>query len=157
MSIPAHAQKILASSTAKHAFSDPKTQDVFKLTLTGNTLLKSKATFEIFSPRGIRLYHETFEGFSLSNELEIDGFSVKQEEEYILKRVKEFFDKKNFLTPAITPKDPTDTDYSDLKIWNDIRTDRTAIGFSYLLSYEYNRKIAWSKKLKKTVAYWGCC
>lgn len=157
MNAPANVQKILASSTAKHIFSDPTSYDLFKLTLTGNTLLKSKATFEILNAKGIRLYHESFDGIWLSNELETEGFSTKQEDAYIRKRVKDFFNESNFLKPAVGPKDMTNSDYSDLKIWNELRANRNAIGFSYLLSYENNRKIAWSKKLKKTVVYWGCC
>ena len=155
--LPASAQKILAFSTAKHELSDPATKDIFKLTLTGVSLMKSEATFEITNSKGVRIYYEKFKGLWLSNELETDGFSVKQEEDYIRKRVKEFFSEKNFLKPAIGVKDMTDSDYSDMKLWNEIRANPRAIGFSYLLSYENNRKIAWSKQLKKVVVYWGCC
>lgn len=159
ISFPATAQNILASSKIKHAFSDPATQDIFNLTLTGTSLLKSKATFEIFNAKGLRLYQEKFDGLWLLNELEVDAYNmnIRQQEDYLRKRVKEFFDEKNFLKPAIGSKDVTESDYSDLIIWNEIRANRKAIGFSYLLSYENHRKIAWSNKLKKVVEYWGCC
>ena len=158
-SLTATAQKILASSTVNHVFSNPATKDIFKLTLTGTTLLKSKATFEISNANGIRLYQEKFDGFWLLNELEVDAYNmnIKQQEDYIRKRVKEFFSESNFLKPAIGSKDKSVSDYSDLQIWNEIRANRNALGFSYLLSYENHRKIAWSNKLKKTVVYWACC
>lgn len=159
ISLPATAQKILASSTTRHAFSSRVTKDVFKLTLTGKTLLESNATFDIINFKGVRIYHETFDGSLLLNELEVDAYNLnlKQQEDYIRKRVKEFFHEKNFLKPAIKLMDMTDNDYSDMDIWNGIRINRKAIGFSYLLSYENNRKIAWSENLKRTVVYWACC
>lgn len=157
MSFAASGQTILASSTAKHVFSDPKIQDVFKLTIRGTSLLKADAIFEIVSSPGKVLYHETFKAYSLSNELETEGFSQKQEEEYIRKRVREFFNEKHFLKPAVRLKDKTDSDYSDMTVWNELRANKAAIGFQYLLSYENDRKIAYSKRLGKVVTYWSCC
>lgn len=157
ISMPATAQLILASSTVRHVFSDPVTKDVFRLTLTGRSLMKSQAIFEITNSRGASIYYKKFEGALLLDMVENEDISLIQKEDYIRKRVRNFFDEKNFLKPAIKVKDKTDSDYSNMEIWNEIRDNRNAIGFSYLLSYENHRKIAWSNKLKKTVIYWNCC
>jgi hypothetical protein len=82
---------------------------------------------------------------------------VKDTEKYMRNRVKEFFDEKNFNYPAIKQDEVFDEDYSDMEIWNDIKSDRTAIGFYYLIGEEDGRTIAYSKKTKKVVMYFNCC
>jgi hypothetical protein len=82
---------------------------------------------------------------------------VKDSEKYIRNRIKEFFEEKNFKYPAIKQDEVLDEDYSDKEIWNDIQSDRTAIGFFYLIGEEDGRTIAYSKKTKKVVMYFNCC
>ena len=85
------------------------------------------------------------------------GASVKDQENFIKSRVLEFFDEKNFKTPAIKSDEVFDEDYSDKDIWESIKNDKHAIGFYFLIGEEDGRSIAYSKRLKKVVLYFNCC
>lgn len=83
--------------------------------------------------------------------------TLKEEEEYIKKRVAEFFNEENFSNTAIEVGAQIDTDYSNEENWNDIKSDQTAVGFSYLIGEEARCQIAYSKKKRKIVKYFCCC
>ena len=63
----------------------------------------------------------------------------------------------NFINPAIAADDKFEADYSDKEIWDDIKSDPTAIGFYYMLGEEDGRRIAFSKKTGKVLMYFNCC
>lgn len=154
------SKPVLASNITKHLFSDPNTPDVFKLSIRGDSLLKGTCTFEIITAAGKSIYHEEFKAQMLLNSLLADDnkWTPQQQEEYIRKRVKEFFLEKQFKKPAIDKSDKFDQDLNrDIKVFNALKADHAAIGFSYLFDYEYSRDIAYVKELGKVVVYWGCC
>lgn len=153
---PAMAQAVLASSTARHEFSDAFKSDYFKLTLKGANLVEADATLEILDPNGKQIYTEDFTAdMLLKPETGDSELGIKEKEAYIRKRVEEFFKEDNFYKPAIDIKDAFDMDANpDLKEWEVLRGDRTAIGFGYYFNFQSKRKIAWSKKWKKIVVYW---
>ena len=65
----------------------------------------------------------------------------------------DFFDEKNFSKPAIGPTDKYDEDDNDIKTWKDIKSDKSAIGFTYSIYYESTLGIAWSKRKNEVVTY----
>ena len=75
----------------------------------------------------------------------------------MISRIEGFFNENNFLNPAIKKDEKFDPDYSDKETWDEIQSDKAAIGFSYLLGEEDGRKIAFSKKKRIVVMYFNCC
>jgi len=149
------AQSVLASSTTRHAFSDAFKNDYFKLTINGSRLIDADAAFEILDPNGRRIYLEEFTAdMLLEPEKEGEELTNQQKEDYIKKRVNDFFKEDNFYRPAIDLTEEFDIDYNpDLKGWQLIRGDRTAIGFEYRIGISNTKRIAWVKNWKKMLIY----
>ena len=153
-----HNDTILVENRLNHPFSHPIKSDEFHIYIIGsNSILEGTVIFTIKDYNGTVIYTEKFP----ANELlgyHTDYHNKKDEkEDFIEKRITEFFDQENFYNPAIKENDNFDSDYSNLEIWEDIRSDSTAIGFDYLIGEEDGRRIAYSKKLKKVVMYFNCC
>ena len=149
----------LAESKTIHKFSSSADKDTFRIKAVGSHLLTANIIFTISSSSGTLIYSVSFHAIDLINEGLPKGLgaSKKDQEKYIVKRIQEFFDEKNFCQPAIKKNEAFDEDYSRKDIWMDIKSDKTAIGFNYLIGEEDNRKIAYSKKSKKVVLYFNCC
>lgn len=143
--------EILLSKTFIHCFSDPFKRDTFKLTMTGKSISAGKILFEIISCQNKKIYSEKFGAFDLMTGIDsLPG--VKQTEDTIRHRFYHFFDIEAFSVPALDRKvDEIDTGYVDLKTQTDIRSDTTAIGFTYSIGYESLIELAYSKKNKTTV------
>lgn len=150
---------ILIKQSVKHQFSQTDKKDEFYICVKGESLLKGKAIFTIRNSAGIEIFREEFPsinliGYDLPQGI---GASVKDQENFIKSRVLEFFDEKNFKTPAIKLDEVFDEDYSDKDIWESIKNNKNAIGFYFLIGEEDGRSIAYSKRLKKVVLYFNCC
>jgi hypothetical protein len=114
--------------------------------------------FKITKSDGTELLNEEFPSYLLIDYgFEGDVNSVKDREDYLKRRIKDFFNDRNFLYPAVKQDENYDEDYSDKDIWDEIKSDHTIVGFSYLIGEEDSRKIAFSKKKKKVVMYFNCC
>lgn len=141
-----------------HLFSDPAKPDNFELSLYGPSLLKSTIHFTITNSAGKEIYQESITAADLEASMvyEMKGATAteKQREEFIKKRLNEFFDDKNFSTPAIAPNDMYDPTYGDEKAWNAIKNDPKSISFNYLTGKENGQRIAYSK-LKQKVMHVG--
>ena len=146
------AAATLITKTYKHPFSNPNKPDVFILSLTGRSILTGTVTFQIIDFNGKQLFKEKYpaKDFLVG---ETDIFSPKQLAGRIKDQISHFFDATNYATPAISSKDKYDADYSDKKVWNNIKADRSAVGFTYAHGYEGTYRIAWSKKWGKVVVY----
>ena len=144
-----------------HIFSDPTKPDNFALDLSGNTLLKSSILFTITNPQGKLIYQDSMSASDLEAsmvyEMKTPTATEKQREEFIKKRLNEFFSDKNFSTPAIAPNDIYDPSFGDEKAWNAIKKDPKSINFNYLVGKENGRRISYSKQLSKVmvVGYFG--
>lgn len=152
--------KVLKKVIQKHAFSSNTTQDTFSLVLLGTDISTATVTFEITNSMGETLYKETFPSEALVDYgiLETNEKPTNQDRaNYIVKRIDTFFDPKDFSEPAIKPNAEYEPQYSNKKIWDDIKSDPTAVGLDYLLYEENGHSIAYSKKLKKVVEYFSCC
>ena len=134
----------------EHIYSNPAQPDKFRLELQNG-----KATFTIKNAEGKLLYEENFTADDLEAalvyEMETSQPSLQERQDFIRKRVKEFFDEENFNSPAIAPNDIFDTSYGQEQAWNEIKKDKKSISFSYLLGKENGKRIAYSPSEKKVM------
>lgn len=145
---------IIYKNVTLHNFSSPVDLDTFKIYVTGKTIKDGEFTFKIVTSKGETILEEKYQSLYL-----VDfGFDERlgTEEEYIKKRLDSFFSEEHFKKPAITDQ-TFDGNYSDKAIWEDIRSDKTSIGFKYLIGKEDGRHIAYSKSKRKVVMYFNCC
>jgi hypothetical protein len=149
---------ILIDQRVSHDFSQVGKKDEFYICIRGKSITEGQVIFTIISHDKTIILREEFPSYLLMNYgFEGDLESAKDRKKYMRNRIREFFAEKNFYFPAIKPDEAFVEDYSNKEIWNDIHSDRTAIGFSYLIGEEDGRKIAYSKKSKKVVMYFNCC
>jgi hypothetical protein len=147
---------VLLSNTITSNFSSTLAKDTFKISLRGKTLINSNTTFEIITSHGEKIYSLSFDSKKLVSLYETDFSKIDSViEKCLRKKVSAFFEKKCFKIPAIAKNEDFEPENSVKEIWNDIKSDRTAIGFYYSIGeYEEDLKfIAYSKKMKKTVVY----
>ena len=150
-------EKILLENKVKKHFSNAKTKDNFRITITGTSILEGKMTFEIIDSKGKEILKEEYPSYYLIGFVLYDDEPKEKQELYIKKRVAEFFKNDNFFTPAIPTTEKYDEDYSDKKVWNTIKSDQTSVGFYYLIGEESGNRIAYSKNDNKVVIYFSCC
>ena len=149
---------VLIENKVMHAFSKIDNKDEFYICIKGKSILDGKMIFKITKSDGTELLNEEFPSYLLMGYgFEGDMNSAKDKEDYIKSRIKDFFNENNFMYPAIKSDENFDEDYSDKEIWNEIKSDLTVIGFSYLIGEEDGRKIAFSKNKGKVVMYFNCC
>lgn len=152
--------EFLIESKKLHAFSNPEKKDVFFIGIKGKNLLNGKVIFTITSSDGKQLLSEEFDAdYLLGYDFTGDIKSRKETDAFIKKRIESFFDAKNFSVPAIE-NDVVFGDqeyYIDKETWEEIKTNKQAIGFYYLLGKEDGKHIAFSVKKQKIVMYYNCC
>ncbi|PXY03075.1 hypothetical protein DF185_03010 [Marinifilum breve] len=147
----------LAENKILCSFSHPDKKDEFYIMIEGSSILKGNVRFTITNYNRIKIYEEEFPAiFLIGHGLPFEASEIEKEN-FIKKRISEFFNEDNFSSPAISAEDTFDEDYSNKEIWEDIKSDQTAIGFYYLIGEGDGRSIAYSKKLKKVVMYFNCC
>jgi len=149
---------ILLKNIVYKVFSNPNKKDKFTISIIGESILEGEMVFKIITFDGTEILNETYPSNVLINRYIFDEKSTNKElEEYIKKRVSEFFKEGNFSIPALSIDSDFDSDYSDKKIWDDIKSDSTSIGFYYLIGLENGCKISYSKKQRKVLNYFCCC
>lgn len=144
--------KVLHTVERRHKFSSGKTRDLFRLRLSGKDTLNGVINFQIITPDRHIIYKEEFPSvYLVGYEVPTHRDSCRQ----VIERMNKFFAEKNFITPAINKKDTFDPESSDRKIWEDISSDTTAVGFSYVIfaGEPSNRQIAYSRRTAKVVLY----
>lgn len=153
------AQERLLENVVYRTFSNSSTQDKFSISINGTSIVGGTMKFTISASDGITIHSEEYPssyliGYGLGS---TTPPTLKEEEDYIKKRVAEFFNADNFSNPAIGANDEVDTDYSNEEDWKDIRSDQTAVGFYYLIAEEAGCQLAYSKKSRKSIKYFCCC
>lgn len=150
----------LIENTVLHTFSDPSKKDEFRIVITGESLLKGKVLLTITTAEGKNILKEEFDGdFLLGYDFTGNIHSKKETDAFITKRIKTFFSDDKFSVPAIQD-DVTFEDqsyYIEKDIWEEIKANKQAVGFYYLLGKEDGRHVAFSKKKGKAVMYYNCC
>jgi hypothetical protein len=107
--------------------------------------------------QGLVLHHRSFPSNYLIGYGLDKNASETEREEYIKSRISKFFDEENFQQPAISKDEKFDEDYSIKEIWDDIKSDTTAVRFEYLIAEESHGIIAYSKQFKRVVTIFSCC
>lgn len=151
----------LIENKVQHVFSDRAKKDEFRIVVTGKSLSKGKVSFTITNSEGKVLLKEEFEAdYLFGYEFEGNINSQKETDAFITKRIQAFFSKDKFSVPAIAPDVVFEEDqsyYIDRETWQEIKSDKQAVGFYYLLGKEDGRHLAFSKKKGKVVMYYNCC
>lgn len=150
----------LLENKTLHTFSDPAAKDEFRIVVTGESLLKGKVLFTITNPEGKNLLKEEFEAnFLLGYDFTGNIHSQKDTDAFITKRIKTFFEEKQFSSPAIEDDVIFEDQsyYIAKEIWDEIKANKQSVGFYYLLGKEDGRRVAFSKKKGRAVMYYNCC
>lgn len=114
-----------------HVFSHESKMDFFKIAVSGKSIIEGTVRLTINDYEGNEILNEEFPAkYLLGYALDYDA-SIMDKEDFIRKRVADFFNEENFHYPAIAKDEIFDEDYSNQEIWNDIYSDRSAIGFYY--------------------------
>ena len=148
---------LLLINEITHNFSSVSEEDTFRIYVAGSSITKGEFHFQIITSKNKVIYDESLETTWLLD-FDADGDTTENEKEnYIRRRIEDFFDEDNFMKPAISASDSYEADYSDKLIWDEIKSDSTSIGFYYLVGKEDGRRIAYSKRSKNVVLYYNCC
>ncbi|MEQ9091198.1 MAG: hypothetical protein RIE52_08910 [Balneola sp.] len=153
-------ENILLKVETNRYFSSPDSEDLFQLILVGDSVRTGEVTFNIISHNGDTLLNSVYKAYAFNNKyVYVDG-SANQISEEITNNLNSFFAPSNFQSPAIGKdeiEEHVDEDYTNLDIWKDIKSDKTAISFTYSLYGEYTNSIAYSKSRGEIVSIWSCC
>ncbi len=156
------AQDVLKKTKVSlHNFSSSEKKDTFLLVLTGNSIKHATIIFKIISWDYGIIHDEKFDAMALY------GYGPKKQnpdsleiETHLIERFENFFNDKNFLTPAIKSDATYDLIYSDLiseDEWVKIKGNASSIGFIYYLWEESISWIVFSKEKGKAIVYQTCC
>jgi len=147
-----------------HSFSSLDSKDLFRIYVTGKSLVKGEVHFQIIVNHMNLILDETFSAFGdlgyYMSELKSLGqqeLTSQEQEEYIKKTLDDFFDEKAFDYPAAGPSNISVFKSPEKEIWKEIISDKSSIGFTYGVGYQDGRQIAYSRKLKKAVILVQCC
>ncbi len=153
-------QSRLIENKVLHAFSDPSKKDEFRIVITGKSLLKGKVLFTITNSEGKNLLREEFDAnYLLGYDFTGNINSKKETDAFIQKRIREFFSEDRFSIPAIEEEVVFEDQihYIDKETWEEVKANKQAVGFYYLLGKEDGKHIAFSKKKGKVVLFYNCC
>ena len=96
-----------------------------------NSCLRSQSVANIYAPIQFRKFYFRLKEFSWNWRSGDEPLIAPEEvqENFIKKRVFEFFSEKNFKTPAIKSDEISDEAYSEKDIWENIKNEKNAIEF----------------------------
>ncbi|MBR9918883.1 hypothetical protein GYB29_14705 [bacterium] len=154
-------ENLLLKVETDRIFSSPDSEDLFQIILVGDSVHTGEVTFNIISSKGDTLLNNVYKAsaFNMKYAYTNDATTAQISEE-ISNNLNSFFAPSNFSSPAIgkdESEEYVDEDYTNLDIWKDIKSDQTAVGFTYSLYGEYTNRITYSKSLGKIVSIWSCC
>ncbi|MBD2768306.1 hypothetical protein IC235_10415 [Hymenobacter sp. BT664] len=151
--IRVNSRTVLNTVSIAHVFSNPKALDNFTLQLRGPRVLTGQAHFIVTNSAGDTLRHEVLPARALLGESASRdplASSVRDREIAILQSMNSFFAAGNFSRPAI-PTDAAPPTEVDSKIWSALSSDSTAVGFDYPSTGGAERRMAYVRKLRKTI------
>ncbi|MCZ4222883.1 hypothetical protein [Pedobacter rhodius] len=149
--------KNVNSSIAK-SFSDFKTQDTFKIELTGRKPEDMVLNFTIKNSKGLEIYNVKLKGTELvgNTDPNIDLSKEKDQVIFLKTIASDFFSEDNFLEPAVMADDKADNNTPDKALYEALKKSGLN-GFKYRLGKESNVYIAWDEKEQKVKVYYKCC
>ena len=143
---------VLNTVRATHPFSDPKTPDVFVLQMRGPRILASQMHFIVISSKGDTLRHEVLPARALLDDPSLRdnaSASVRDKEISVLRGMNAFFGASHFVQPAVPASAPQPAEV-DSQAWASLRSDPTAVGFTYP-SATGDKRLAYSRQLGRAV------
>lgn len=140
-------------------FSNSNSKDIFNLHLSGKDIISSKIEFKIITTTGDTIFNHLFKsedliGYGL---IGVENPTIKQKQDYILKRFYTFLDESNIQSPAIEKDEELDDEFYDVEYFEIIKNQPDCASFYYLLGEEYMRRITYIKSENKVVEFWSCC
>jgi hypothetical protein len=130
--------------------------EIFVLDLHGESFEQSKLSFVILDKKRDTLFaRKNISGKILLTGADNDTDTEEEQVEYIMHVMSTFFSVKNFSSPPYTINDPNSDDFNgDLKIWNEIENDTTAVCFEFsLLPNGGSEVLVYSRLLDSIVVY----
>ncbi|MEO9885364.1 MAG: hypothetical protein ABJR05_07140 [Balneola sp.] len=153
-------ENLLLKVETDRIFSSPDSEDLFQIILVGDSVHTGEVTFNIISSKGDTLLNNVYKAYAFNNKYAyVDGTTAQITEE-ISNNLNSFFAPSKFRSPAIgkdEKEEYVDEDYTNFELWKDIKSDKTAISFTYSLYGEYTNSIAYSKSRSEIVSIWSCC
>ena len=107
---------ILYKSETLHHFSSTTDKDSFKIVVTGQSLKSGQFKFQIITQEGEIILDENYETTMLLDYGLKPNSTDNEIEEYLKKRIDNFFKEDNFHQPAISKTDTFDEEYSNKEI-----------------------------------------
>ncbi|NVO31796.1 hypothetical protein [Hymenobacter lapidiphilus] len=144
---------VLRTVTASHNFSSTKDKDSFVLQLRGPKIASSRAYFIILNSTGDTLRQEVMPATALIRDQDMTDpqtATVRDKEIAILQGMNGFFRDDRFVQPAV-PKAAVQPENVDAQSWSSVKADSRAIGFDYPSADGRERRLAFSKALKRAV------
>ena len=148
-----NSNSVLNTVRATHAFSDPNSQDNFVLQLRGTRVLNAQAHLIVTNSKGDTISHEIIPARALIQDKMLEdpqAATVRDKEIAILQGMNAFFAPANFTTPAVPASTPQPAEV-DTKAWQALRDDPTAIAFDFTGPGGDERRLAYARKLGKSV------
>ncbi|BDD07653.1 hypothetical protein FUAX_00850 [Fulvitalea axinellae] len=165
--LPDSVHNMLPPAKGELLFMDYKTvdfvrkgsKDHFVIRVMGPNFLESTVVFEIFGTTGNSLYRDSFRAFQLlgQTELNLPNPSIQEREEAIINRLKHFFDKDRFRSPAIPSGQTFVEDVSVDGIWQETAKRKDSVSFYYLIELDLRIKIVFYPETGKVEVYERCC
>jgi len=148
-----NSKTVLNTVSTAHVFSNPKALDNFILQLRGPRVLTGQAHFIVISSTGDTLRHEVLPARALIGERASRdplATTVRDREIAILLGMNNFFADDRFTHPAV-PANAEQPAEVDVKTWLALSSDTTAVGFDYIGAGGAERRMAYVRKLGKTI------
>ena len=144
---------VLRTVNSSHNFSSLKAKDTFVLQLRGPKIASSRAYFIILNSAGDTLRQEVMPATALIRDQDMTDpqtATVRDKEIAILQGMNSFFRDDRFVQPAV-PKAAVQPENVDAQSWPSVKADTRAIGFDYPSADGRERRLAYSKTLKRAV------
>ena len=144
---------VLRTVNSSHNFSSLKAKDTFVLQLRGPKIASSRAYFIILNSAGDTLRQEVMPATALIRDQDMTDSqtaTMRDKEIAILQGMNSFFRDDRFVQPAV-PKAAVQPENVDVKSWSSVKADTRAVGFDYPSADGRERRLAYSKALKRAV------
>jgi hypothetical protein len=140
----------------KRQFVPNEELEIFVLDLQGETFEQSKLSFVILDKNRDTLFaRKNISGKILLTGADNETDTEEEQVEYIMHAMSTFFSVKNFSSPPYTINDPNSDDFNgDIKIWNEVENDTSAVCFEFsLLPNGGSEVLVYSRLMDSIVVY----
>jgi hypothetical protein len=152
------ADRVLYSGTAEMMLSGINNkEDLLSIEVKGENWQTATILFTIANSDEQEIWREKLSGNDFVGSYDEDLSTPEKINQHIEKRIKAFFDEKNWKKPAVASNATFEADHCpDKHLWETLKASG-ANGFSYTLGKEDKRYIAYSPQAQKMQLYYQCC